>query len=121
MDYAILSDRELDALVAEKVMGLEVNRDMWVGDYLRHRHLVDPMLWTLVPHYSTTWDGMGMVIEAMAKLGWRLRVYEMYTGPYEVTFEQAYDHGFVERTRSDVKLPRAVALAALAALEGDAK
>jgi len=41
-----------------------------------------PMCFSLVPHYSTTWEGLGLVVEAMRKRGW---VLELWVGDEHCT------------------------------------
>ena len=53
-----LSERELDVAVAYRVMGAgALHGNNWGRD------------WGHVPHYSTTWEGAGMVIERMNTSG----------------------------------------------------
>lgn len=78
-----------------------------------------------VPPLSTTWEGMRLVVEAMRAKGWRMRL---------ETFEDSVDaefyfpalinsEGWLERDSKHFRAtaddaPRAVALAALLAMEG---
>ena len=55
--------RELEALVAEKVMGWVVT-GMGVGIHPD----VNAMI-TVIPSYASTWAGMGLVVEKMRKKG----------------------------------------------------
>lgn len=140
-----MSEREagpaLDALVAERVMGLEVAwfdsaRDLiWLEEvdafvqrdagvarlagtryalpFSRDLHIVGR--WLRVVAYSTTGDGMLLVIERMRALGWWWELAKATDG---AAVEAVFSLGATYWHRSADTLPHAVALAALAALEG---
>ncbi|HTG26083.1 MAG TPA: hypothetical protein VK681_39160 [Reyranella sp.] len=86
--------RDLDAEVAEKVMG-------WIW------------LVAIVPHYSSTWSGMELVVERMAALGWdcEMQVCEGFGTSAEFTAQP--DRRAIH---SSGTLPECVCRAALAAL-----
>ena len=72
---------ELDALVFERVFGAERCatpwRDPYSGDLYHHRirntdGLPPTWLYDEPEHYSTTWEGMQLVVERMMVEGWAL-------------------------------------------------
>jgi len=120
-----LGYRELDAFIAEKLLGY-----VWAHSHTgKCRALVpsdfaqgctkaqgdEPLCldgYASVPNLSTTYQGMGMVEPAMLKRGWRLclnRAHGFVAGFYHDDYEPVFGE--------DDAAPRAVALAAKAALE----
>lgn len=132
--------RELDAFVAERVLGWTFyedddesgwrlpDSDEWAMDEHDDESLWDNLAgrlnrgWDLgsdVPLFSSTWQGMSLVIEALEKREWALcldRALDLTT----------WDASFVRRTETRVDVPGAVTAdsaplavcrAALAALE----
>lgn len=119
--------RDLDALVAEKVMnrslkccmcGRVLDCDVSCG-MARHQRPLDP--------YSTTWEGMRLVVERMRELGW-LSVEMRWTkrGKYSPLsllegwscFFSSDKPPFTVGHFEAETAPHAVCLAALAAIEG---
>ena len=80
-DYSALSDRELDALVAERVMEWERVRRYEIDDVALTAGTRHDGRRVEVPFYSTTWEGAGLVLEAMRERGWRWAVYPAASGP----------------------------------------
>lgn len=113
----------LDADIGQHVMGLIVQR--WRdGDVVTGSHYFGPdgrrMFET--PAYSTTGDGMLLVIERMRALGWW---WELDSPGQQDANGDTRDQAHLWRIDSEATvtmagdtLPHAVALAALAALEG---
>lgn len=112
------ASRARDAEIAQTVMGLvrctaEIHDS---GAYLPcHAQPESPDKGAETPAYSSTWDGMRLVVERMAAMGWECTMAvgdgaepwcEFVTGPDRRVIEYA------------ATLPEAVALAALAALRG---
>lgn len=63
--------REIDALVAEHVMGLRRDGDRWTSG----KHEADlpgfvTQSWIALPRYTTSWDAAGQVIEKMRDMGY---------------------------------------------------
>ena len=113
-DYSALESRELDALVAERVF-----------EWAKIRHYAG-LAMRRVPAYSTTWEGAGLVLEAMRERGWNWTVHA-YTSlvpgsPFEVALENGTTPvGPFEWPWADGdSLPRVVCIAALRALEAGA-
>ena len=135
--------RELDVQIAEEVMGLTVYREwpptdrsgLWPADchqrlpvYLRvegrdweGRTIPGPLLYS-VPPYSTTWEGMRLVVERMRQLGWYFDLADFTVGAadervWEAVFVRQRDGNLDRHCIRDVQAPTAVAQAALKALE----
>lgn len=69
---------------------------------------------TLHPHFSTTWEGMRLVVEEMQRRGWELG---LFTDPDGWLAEFIIlENGSVSKGRADTA-PHAVALAALSTLQ----
>lgn len=67
-----LTGRALDAMVAEKVFGRRVE---WRGGKQvtkKPYYYTSLQGWFLVPEYSSTWEGLGLVVEEMERRGWEL-------------------------------------------------
>lgn len=105
-----MTDRELDALVAERVMGFHLPKPRTALEEEEG------------PHYSTTGDGMLVVVEEMRKRGHPGRVSWGPDASYGAWFWERVAH--VGEREEDIRvyfdadhsLPRAVCLAALKAL-----
>jgi hypothetical protein len=71
---AMKAGRELDALVAEKVLGLSVSK-MATSEY-SYGFFYNPAraenTWQRLPHYSTNLTAAWQVVEKMAEKGWRV-------------------------------------------------
>ena len=96
--------RELDALIAVEVMGLDDLTPAQVKDgYVR--------IW---PSYSTTYEGAGLVIEKMRELGckWELGSFEFWHARVGKIDKRLSDDDFV----FSATFPHVVCLAALAAV-----
>lgn len=130
----MLSDRELDALVAEKVLGREIKR-MHADFFMRVP--VDEEGWvahSLVPQFSADIAAAFFVVEAMRAKGWRINVgpmclpmeggndAETHPTDWTATISRARQHtpkvkGALMYARLDAASPaRAICLAALRAL-----
>ncbi|WP_435018429.1 hypothetical protein TA3x_000403 [Tundrisphaera sp. TA3] len=107
--------RELDAVVAEVVFGL----DPWVPKRDPHtgaEHHEDKVLGSGIPYYSTTWDGFGAIFLRLRELNLGL---SMGGHPAEMPNVQAYNNNYQvyipQRSLgvSAPELPRAAAIAAV--------
>lgn len=113
--------RELDALVAEKVMGLEItkiaNGHMWFRDGVTLR--------SPIPHYSTDIAAAWLVVEKMSSDGWiheitehindsqiKCAMFANRSGHYE-SYERSWDD---EQWAVSGTAPHAICLAALKAV-----
>jgi len=91
---------ELDALVAEKVMGwrptvisgasLAEDRKAW---FIPSRTQDTETLWSetkgIPPPYSTTWEGAGLVVERMQELGYAYMILDRGEGLPAAGFSQS--------------------------------
>ncbi len=126
-----ITDRALDAWLAEHLFGWEVvgnRRGNWSlkepggqwqgGSFMKERGRP----WASTTHcisWATTGDGMLAVLEAMRKREWRALMGTWSTGPgYRCQFYTITNEERVSALAGS--LPRAVALAAKAALEASA-
>lgn len=102
--------RKLDALVAEVVMGNQIKN----GIEFPKGELSGGVTLT---RYSTSWEGMRLVVERMREMGFC----------FQVTQDSKWDAGFMNKEQEDFWsgdsdiAPHAVCLAALAAIEGGVK
>ena len=95
-EYGKEAGRKLDELVEYKVMGSELQGVAY-------------------NFYSTTWEGMRLVVERMRKLGFTPSMEQAFTGEkWTAYFDINKSSGWV--TGSAATLPHAVCLAALAAV-----
>ena len=112
-----MTDRELDALVAERVMGLERDeKGYWQGELGVDFSQVD--FENGLPFYSTTGDGMLAVVEAMRGKGYGGVIY--VDRPSAVFIKMPGVTSIADEMLMLVSadsLPRAVCLAALRALK----
>ena len=98
------SPRDLDAAIAERLFGWKY---------------IDG-----IPAYSTTWDGAGLVVEAMRERGWWVTIRHCGNGPgkfgwfVDFTHEPTQYRGRRTDAVADTA-PLAIARAALAALDAD--
>lgn len=110
-----LTGRELDAAVAEKVMGW-TNFDLGASVHWRRG---TPPDWlnrsqrTDIPPYSSSWAAAGLVVEALRKRGCRMKLVENPDGWFCEFYKDGRAAGYWEAA----SMPEAVARAALAALE----
>src|SRR5205814_1398356 len=134
-DFEKLSDRELDAAVAEILFGEDMSpvqhRDMFVVDpsrppprsvfclrceakWNRVEDISGVCPWGRTPKlYSSTWEGLGLVVEAMRAKGFRFDMTQVSLDDFaSASFASASLAG----GRALGKPPRAVAIAALRAL-----
>ena len=104
-----LEGRELDDELDLKLFG-------WDRDDLDDRNIFGARR---MPQYSNTWDGMRIVVQRMRAKGWRLELLGYLRGSFAARF-MGEGHGETKLGPSvDADdAPRAVALAALLALEG---
>jgi hypothetical protein len=114
--------RELDVLIATEVMGwVFCNCDVY-GGVGEHRHDVDD--WSALeptPRFSTTYEGMGLVLERMRELGWgwKLESWLYFHGAGWGAEVEDFTEKEKSRGRFQVyslSLPHAVCLAALKAV-----
>lgn len=126
-DYSALESRELDALVAERVMGLvpcqnerahDPASEFYIGNGNCHAQPDSPTDGGEDPFYSTTWEGAGLVLEAMRERGWRWAVYPAASGPaIAATFSRTgKGNRHLEGQAVTAPAPRAVCIAALRAI-----
>ncbi|RKN86771.1 hypothetical protein D7M11_02090 [Paenibacillus ginsengarvi] len=90
---------ELDRICGEVVFnksGLELSREF-------------------LPAYSTSWEGMRLVVEEMQRRGWDYRI-ESYRGDVSFAFLQREHEGYSEEVGTE--LPYIATLAAIKALQG---
>ncbi len=99
-----MTERQIDALLHKHLFGLPEYLDGW--------HPWEP------EHYSTTWEGMGLVVEAMREKGFRYWGTDWIERPPDAIFcrYSSVDLDGGERFSHADTLPMAVALAALRAL-----
>lgn len=106
---SFLSNRELDARVAEVCFGGSAHENRWTREVGGH-------LWeSPLPHFSSSWDRYGEVIERMRELGYDFRRYadcvafvrEGTEGPHSVTVEWMGD------------IRRPTCIAAILAVQGE--
>lgn len=124
---AALSGRELDAAVAERVMGLEV-RWFWPGEERKNQHPVTPTgrksydgkgtEWDHIKHYSTDIAAAMRVIEKMRERGYGWTIVTHRDGWFVRCFELP-DEGLRWRHNSHVNksLAHTICETALAALD----
>ena len=101
-----LTSRELDVALAERLFGWRRYRPGWRARNNKY--------WEDVPHYSTTGDGMLLVLEAMGERGHGFNIYGRAGQAYGCYFDEVEVSG----SGNADTLPRAVALAALARWNG---
>jgi hypothetical protein len=106
--------RELDALVAEKVMGWKVRPDRYPVDATGQSQF-------RVPEYSTDIAAAWRVVEQMRQVGWFVQIHD-HTTSWEVALGRPewvtsdLYQARVMPSASSVTAPHAICLAALAAL-----
>lgn len=112
--------RELDALVAERVMGwmsvgLRARYGMLAADWRGHDPLsrVGPEFECAVPHYSTDIAAAWQVVEKVQASGHRVCLYRQWNGQYHCVFGTAFAPNFPGERHADTA-PLAICLAALA-------
>ena len=105
--------RELDALVAKKVLGLTVTHAYgvpWLGG-----RIPGP-----IPDYSTSWDAMRLVVERLVELHWEVNTLSAYGClPECYLVPDSENHYCGTLSEHGDTLPHAVALAALKAVEAN--
>lgn len=114
-NYSLLSNEELNQLIAEKVLGLHVQHSgalggYWIGSSIKEGY-------QRLPAYSDNFADAMMVVEKMRERGWSFAC-TLYEGklPYA---------SFCRRTASSSRnaeaesLPRAICVAALATIDVD--
>lgn len=97
----IPAGRELDVLVAARVMRLAIPAPSSIRE------------WRPI-QYSTTWEGMRLVVERMRELKWLCQMQQQEDGKWEAVF---MNEDWEDEIKWADSLPRAVCLAALAAVE----
>lgn len=103
-----MTPRDIDALLAEHLFDLSVAGEECAGP------LAADGGWTDLPHYSSTWEGLGLVVEAMEAKGWGVWMATKEVGVgWDVGFEKGDQRASVIE---DAPLPMVAALAALKAL-----
>jgi hypothetical protein len=127
-DDKMEAGKELDALVAEKVMGWTgIKHDHAAGGHIvfttgtpegRSRPSHHP-----VPSYSTAIMYAWQVVEKMGERGYWFDIHDTYTGTRAVAFMQKEDGeqlaGWIAGHANDVSVPLAICLAALMAVESE--
>lgn len=115
---ALPAGRELDATVAEHVMGHEIVNTTHGLPAIRDGNFAAP-----IPAYSTTGDGMLAVIDGMEKRECSLEVIHRRDREQVISFWDGNDCESHEASiaASSSDLPRAVAVAALLALAARGK
>jgi len=120
MNRDIQTVRAFDAQVSEVVFGIKTEYRHWFSGAVRNYDYMND-IHEIIPAYSTTWEGMKLVVEEMKRKGWSFTLQcwgdeeQIEEMPYEATF------GFLgsEPTATANTAPHAVCLAALKALEGN--
>lgn len=112
--------RELDAKVAEVVMGWAPhfrNTAFYVKAELRLAIMASFEMHVSGWKPSESWEGMRLVLERMRELGWTpyMAIHEERWDEWNVTFVKV-NAAF---SRTAAEMPHAVCLAALAAIEGE--
>ena len=112
--------REIDAEIAEKLFGSKLVKEYWMdGDGEQSCKIWEPKL-TInrleLPHYSTTWEGMGLVVEKLLS-EWNI-CFDSCENRFKAVFEES-GPGCVRFAKSNwvESAPMAVALAALKTVE----
>lgn len=122
-----LTPREVDAVLAERLFGWTAIHVRFTAGYPVNGERATALMGRrpgplprlgLIPAFSSSYEGMGVVLEAMENLGWTF--YIDNEGWRSCQFLREVD-GFAFWSEGDdgddIPLPRAVATAALAALE----
>ena len=128
MNVDTITDRELDTWLAEHLFGWayypcvlpNAREAFWRSPDGEHHTDCVPDSYGLIPlSYTATGDGMLLVLEAMRKREWLFSVEEYGDdGPHQcVEFSREIDDKGAVMYAPSGALPRAVALAAKAALE----
>jgi hypothetical protein len=123
---AALSDRELDALVAELVFGKIVIRSS--GDETHESFVREDGKLRQPLRYSTTWVGMGDMIERMLQFGLSVETYSINSRSFssrECVIEDPQRGTGTDYEKSHLpygfghadSLPKAVAIAAILAIQ----
>ena len=110
---------ELDAIVAERLFSVDVIPcQIPAAQAHAHTSVGHALPSCCLAHYSTTWEGMGLVVERMADLGFDFEVthYKDRSANVEVWKDQGGSWTWVARDLGDT-VPLATCRAALAALE----
>lgn len=131
-----MTTRQLDAWLAEKLLHYQWRKngdcrflapsegpdaDEWV-EYFPLADGTERLGVSEIPLLSTTWEGMGMVEEAMRMRRWTLSLITKLNGEAEAEFWLHGDTWVLDSFKAQAyRAPMAVALAAKAALEGEAK
>lgn len=117
-DYAKLTDRELDATVAEKVFGHEIGFQGKEPGIVRHKVEGDWETWSSLPRFSTDVSAAFLVVEEMrTKQGCAAVLCSPVDRgtKWDVTIGD-HDRVAFHGQASDPSLPRAICLAALRAV-----
>lgn len=112
-----LTGRALDAAVAEHVIGWtrmpwKKEKGVLEGEFMWKTPGDEGLYPAELPRYSTTWEGMGLVVEEMKRRGWRWAAFDESSG-YLCSFVRDDEE---EIYASAPTAPEAVARAALLAL-----
>ena len=122
--------RELDAKLAVK-FGYKISEDgteVYQPDHgttsnFADREVAEMYMRAVVPSYSTTYEGMGLVIEEMRKRGWDVALHlpsvDCGHKPYVLLTGPEKRHDALSGPYEADTAPLAVAKAALAALEAE--
>jgi hypothetical protein len=109
-DPSGLSDRELDACVGREIFGWDVRRSWLWGFVVRfnwlesHNHL---------PALSATWEGVGMIVEALKARGLYIDIRTF--ADFDQAVVTASGAGYVTDAHA-LGAPRAVAIASIRAV-----
>lgn len=114
-----MTDRELDAAVSEVLFGAGTYNYQALGRTERN-YVLRPAgpgtAWSKLPHYSSTWEGLGLVIEAMRELGFECDLITWAGGANSAKFGCPWDvPSSSQGMETAATAPRAVAMAALGA------
>lgn len=119
-----LTGRALDAAVAEKVMGWEpvpwrMERGVLPGAFMWRSSDGSVLYPAELPAYSSTWEGLGLVVEEMERLGWAWQLTNrraVFTKPHDIGPPSVVESERTGQISVVVDIARAVARAALKAL-----
>jgi hypothetical protein len=119
MNYEELSDRQLDALTAEKVIGwkqVRIEGQLLIGE--PPHSPVGGFAGFALPSFTTDANDRDQVVEKMRELGWKceINIYAVPNCAYEVRFSKSDSALLIGLINAETQ-GRAVCIAALKALE----
>ncbi|MFD2334672.1 hypothetical protein ACFSR7_35970 [Cohnella sp. GCM10020058] len=103
-------DRQIHELFGHSTLGYEFRGNR----LLKKKNGINT--WMDLPGYSTTWEGMRLVVEEMQRRGWGYGIESEGGGKYHARFCNPMEGAYAEKNGADTA-PHAVCLAALSALQ----